>query len=188
MGLTRAQAKDIRNSLDNCKRPLYLFDDDPDGLCAFLLAYRYKKEGKGIVVKAHPYIGEPFVRKVREYEPDAIFILDIANVDQQFIDEVKLPVVWIDHHGPHKRERVSYYNPRCEKQDDNYPTTPMLYQVVSQDIWIATVGAVADWFIPPYLKEFIRQYPNILDKPSNEPGKLLFETRLGRLCSRRRAT
>src|SRR3989344_3878922 len=154
MALSKTQIAQIRDNLDNCKKPLFFFDDDQDGLCSFLQLYRYKKEGKGIIVKTTPKLGTIFVNKVQEFQPDKIFILDLAVVDQDFLDEMKVPVIWIDHHGPFNRDNVKYFNPRISSWEDNHPTSFMCHQVVEQDLWIATVGCVADWFIPPFINDF----------------------------------
>ena len=106
-------------------KPLYLFDDDPDGLCSFLQLYRHIKGGKGIIVKRTPRITEDFVRKVEEYGPDKIFVLDIVMIDQEFIDKVKTPIVWIDHHEPQERENIMYYNPRVKEKGNNIPTSKL---------------------------------------------------------------
>ena len=110
MALSKKQVAELREHLDNCKNPLFFFDDDQDGLSAFLLLYRYKREGHGIVVKTSSKLGTVFSNKVKEYNPDKVFILDIAEVAQEFIDAIKVPVVWVDHHGPFQRENVKYFN------------------------------------------------------------------------------
>ena len=94
---------------------LVLFHDDPDGLASFLLFYRDIREGIGKTIKAFPQITEQYARKVEDYGADKVFILDIALVDQEFLDVVKVPVIWIDHHPPQDRQRVQYYNPRKTK-------------------------------------------------------------------------
>ena len=181
MALSSSQIKQIREHLDNCKNPLFFFDDDQDGLCSFLQFYRYKKEGKGIIVKTTPKLGSIFVNKVQEYQPDKIFILDVAVVEQDFLDEMKVPVIWIDHHGPFKGNNVKYFNPRISKWEDNHPTSYMCYQVVGQDLWLAAIGCVADWFIPPFIKEFNKDFPNLIDKPYKVPGDIIYNTKLGHL-------
>ena len=181
MALSKIQIQQLRDHLDNCKSPLFFFDDDQDGLCSFLQLYRYKKEGKGIIVKTTPKLGTVFVRKVNEFNPDKIFILDLAVVEQDFLDEMKVPVVWIDHHGPFERNNVKYFNPRVSNQEDNHPTSFMCYQVVNQDLWIAALGCVADWFLPPFIQEFKKEFPDLLDKPYKGPGDIIYNTRLGHL-------
>ena len=95
--LPEKQINEIREELQNCKRPLFFFDDDPDGLSSFLLLYRYVREGSGVVIKTIPNIDNKFLRKVEEYQPDKIFVLDVAKIEQDFIDTVKIPIIWIDH-------------------------------------------------------------------------------------------
>ncbi|MEK6984414.1 MAG: DHH family phosphoesterase [Nanoarchaeota archaeon] len=181
MALSKIQIAQIRDNLDNCKNPLFFFDDDQDGLCSFLQFYRYKNEGRGIIVKTTPKLGSVFARKVEEYRPDKIFVLDIAVVEQDFLDEIKVPVIWIDHHAPLERDNVKYFNSRISNWEDNHPVSYMCYQTIGQDLWIATVGCVADWFLPPFLNEFKEQFPDLIDKPYRVPGDIIYATKLGHL-------
>jgi single-stranded DNA-specific DHH superfamily exonuclease len=180
-GLTQKQIKEIREEIEDCHNPLYFFHDDADGLCSFLLFYRFIKEGHGIIVKTTPKIDDRFLRKVEEYQPDKIFILDIAMVEQDFIDKAKTKIIWIDHHEPLERHNIKYYNPRLNKEGDNTPVTALCYQVVKKDLWIGAVGAIADWFIPDFTKEFSKKYPDLLPKFVNEPELAMFTTKLGDL-------
>ncbi len=179
--LGEKEIKQIREELDNCKNPLFFFHDDPDGLCSFLLLYRYIREGHGIVFKAKPGLGMNFIKNVRNYEPDKIFILDIPIVDQEFIDEAKVPVVWIDHHTPLERSKVKYFNPRVKDKDDGVPVTRICYEVVKKDMWIATVGCIGDWYIPDFFDEFKKEYKDLVKKDTKDPGDVYFETELGKL-------
>lgn len=181
MGLTEKQAAEIRDELDNCKMPLFFFHDDPDGLCSFLLLYKYVKEGKGVVVKAQPRIDEKFLRKVDEYQPDKIFIADIALVDQEFLDKMKVPVIWIDHHEPLDRTKVKYFNPRVSNPQDNIPASYLCYQVVREDLWIAMTGCIGDWYMPDFKDEFCERYPRLLSKKITNPEVALFDSELGKL-------
>lgn len=177
------QIKEIREELKYCKRPMFFFHDDPDGLCSFLLLYRYVKEGKGIIIKSSPKVDSKFLAKVEEYQPDKIFILDIAMVNQDFLDAVKVPVIWIDHHDPMDRDKVKYYNPRLENSKDNTPVSYYCYQTTQKedDLWIAICGIVGDWFMLPLSKEFSRRYPHLLPAKITKPDKVLFSTKLGEL-------
>ena len=134
MALSKIQIQQLKDHLDACKRPFFLFDDDQDGLCSFLQLYRYKGEGKGVIVKTTPKVGTVFADKILEFQPDKIFILDLADIEQDFLDEMKAPVIWIDHHGPYSRENVKYFNPRIAKWEDNHPVSFMCHQVVQQDL------------------------------------------------------
>ncbi|MFO8015760.1 MAG: DHH family phosphoesterase [Candidatus Woesearchaeota archaeon] len=174
----------IREELDNCKRPLFFFHDDADGLCSFLLFYRYKIEGKGIVVKTHPGMDSRFAKKVEEYGPDKVFILDVPVVDQEFFDkvaELNVPCFWIDHHNPAPVQHAVTFNPRKHDPDDDTCITRVCYEVVKRDIWIAMVGAIGDWQKPDYWNDFIEEYPDLLDKSIKEQKDALFASRLGEL-------
>ncbi len=181
MALSTAQIHQIRDHLDNCKNPLFFFDDDQDGVCSFLQMYRYKKEGKGIIVKTTPKLGTAFLKKVEEASPDKIFIMDLAIVEQDFLDEMKVPVIWIDHHGPFERNNVKYFNPRVSNREDNHPTSYMCHQVVQQDLWIAAIGCVADWFVPPFIADFKKKYPELIEHSYKGPGDIIFNSKLGHL-------
>lgn len=167
----------IKEELDNCKNPLFFFDDDADGLSSFLLLYRYKQEGHGIVVKAKPSLNTSFLPKVNEYDPDKIFVVDVPVVDQEFIDAAHRPVVWIDHHDPVERQGVSYFNPRSYDHKDQTCITRICYEVVKQDIWIAAVGAIADWQMPEFLPEVQQKYPGLAT--GTAVGDIYFTSRLG---------
>jgi len=178
--LTEKEIKQIQDELDNCKRPIFFFHDDPDGLASFLLLYRYIKEGKGIVLKARPKITKQFAEKAIEYGADKVFVLDIASVDQEFIDLVKIPVIWIDHHTPLERDNVKYFNSRL-RNNTNTPVSYMCYQITKQDDWIALTGCIGDWYIPDFIKTFSKKYPKLIGGAKTIED-LLFKTLIGKLC------
>ncbi|MEK6905145.1 MAG: hypothetical protein AABX24_01965, partial [Nanoarchaeota archaeon] len=84
--LNPTQVALLQEELKTAKNPLFLYDSDADGLCSFLLLYRIHREGKGIRVTNTSKIDEQFVLKVQEINPDKIFVLDIPQIDQQFVD------------------------------------------------------------------------------------------------------
>ena len=110
--IPKKKLKEMREYLQKAENPLFFYDDDPDGLCSYLLFKKFINKGKGIIVKSVPILDERFARKVKEYSPDVVFILDMPDVTQDFIDKVSVPIVWLDHHQPVKRKGVHYYNPR----------------------------------------------------------------------------
>ena len=66
MGLEKKFFEDIRKELETTSRPLYFFDDDPDGLASFLLLYRFIGEGKGVIVKAGPTLDDSYLNVVED--------------------------------------------------------------------------------------------------------------------------
>jgi len=178
--LTEKSYEQIREELKNCTKPIFFFHDDPDGLASFLLLYRYIREGKGVVVKTYPRIDNKFVKKIEEYSADKVFILDIAIVEQEFVDKVKVPVIWIDHHTPLELNNVKYFNPRT-KDNDNVPVSYLCYKVVKKNLWISAIGVIGDWFLPDFIEDFRKKYHDLLPKPIKDPGEILFNTKLGQL-------
>lgn len=171
----------IRQELDNCSRPLFFFDDDPDGLCAFLLLYRYKKEGKGVCVKSVPKLDRKFIGKVKEYEPDKVFILDVAVVTEEFVEAADVPIVWVDHHQPSDLHKVVYFNPMAHEPPSNEPTSSICYHAVMQESWIGAVGTVGDWQIPLFIDKFNEENPK-LKLAKKDPGKLLYSSKIGKIA------
>ena len=113
--LIKKEILELREHLEKSQNPLYYFDNDQDGLCSYLLLKRFYKKGNGIPVKTSP-LGKEYFRRVEEFNPDYIFILDQPTVSKEFFDlifEKNLPVVWIDHHETEKEkipENIYYYN------------------------------------------------------------------------------
>jgi single-stranded DNA-specific DHH superfamily exonuclease len=194
--ITDSELKQLKEELVSSKKPILMFDDDTDGLCSYLLLYRFLKdytdEIKGVILKTGPELdGDLFVQKVKDYDPDKVFILDKAIVSQDFIDGVHKKVIWLDHHPVLDRKNVLYFNPMKHEtpgmKEDNRPTSYWAYKVVEkdrpQDMWLAAAGIVSDWHIPEFLKEFSIKYPTLLDSKFKykNPGDIIFKTRLGLL-------
>ncbi len=127
--ITETQLKEIKKYLDESENPLFFYDDDNDGLCSYLLLRKYLGRGKGVCVRGQPMISSEFLRYVTEHMPDKIFVLDKPIIDQEFIDKVNVPIIWIDHHGPIEREGVKYYNPRIEDEKDSRSVIYWIYKI-----------------------------------------------------------
>lgn len=176
----------IREKIESSERPLFFHDDDPDGLVSFLLLYKMVKKGKGVIIKASPEIKKEYLRKVEEYGPDLIVILDKPKVCPEFVEGVRdITTIWIDHHEPQNPEGIHYFNPRIEKDSDNRPVSYFAYKINNdkKDLWLAMTGCVSDWFLPKDLKgEFIEAYPDLLSEEQDIAPKALFDSGLSVLC------
>ncbi|MBS3166209.1 DHH family phosphoesterase [Candidatus Woesearchaeota archaeon] len=172
----------LREELSTAQNPLFFYDDDGDGLCAFLLLYRMKHEGCGSILKTSSKLDASFMRKVDEYHPDKIFILDIPMVEQEFVDKAKRPIFWIDHHEPQQIQNVHYFNPKIKEPDSYIPTSRMAYQVSNnpEDLWLATVGCLFDWHMPNFIGEFIEKYPHLLSEKT-DLKTAVYEQPIGKL-------
>lgn len=189
--LTKNQVVQIKEHLEKAQNPLFLFDNDQDGLCSFLLLQRYIGRGKGVPIKSFPALTEDYFRKVEELNADYIFILDKPVVSKEFWEKVEqsnIPVIWIDHHNIDRKEIpkfVNYYNPLFNKSKTNEPVTYLCYQVTKRkkDLWIAVVGCIYDYFIPDYYKEFKKSYPDLaLSKDTENPFEIYIRSEIGRIA------
>ncbi len=178
--LPERKLEEIRNWLKKTQKPIFFFDNDADGFCSFQLLRRYVGFGEGIPVNTSE-LDMKFIGKLYRIKPDIIFITDVPKVDQEFIDNTNRPIVWIDHHEAIKLNKVYYYNPRVYNKDSYFPATYICYKTIEEDLWIAAAGCIADYLIPDYFEDFKKQFPKLADIETNDPGDILYKTRLGEL-------
>lgn len=178
--LTQKHIEEIRSKIEKSENPIFFYDDDPDGLCSFLLFMRKYQKGKGVCVKAGTKDPSIYLSKVEEYHPDAVFVFDKPFLPEEFIQKVHVPIIWIDHHPPQKIRKANYYNPLSHAPYDNRPTTYWSYQVTEEDLWIALIGIAADYEVPD--KELLEnnKYKDLLPQKLN-PENILYESNLGKL-------
>jgi hypothetical protein len=181
--LTEREIEDFRAELMHCKNPLFFFDDDMDGTASFLLLYRLIKEGRGIIVKSTPELSPVFLQNVENFGPDKVFILDKPLVSQEFIDGCKQKIFWLDHHPLQQPQKARYFNPRRENSDDNRPTSYWCYKIANkkEDLWIAMLGIVGDWYMPEFRQEFSEKYPDILPPSVKTVEEALYNSPFGKL-------
>jgi len=190
------QLQEIREQLEASQNPLFFFDNDVDGLCSFLILRRALDRGKGIAIKSFPDLKEQYLHKVEELNPDAVFILDKAEVSKEFIegvDEKGIPITWIDHHETKTDkeliEKTSYYNslPTAE------PTTYIAQKIFDrqEDQWLAMIGCIGDVYMPDFAGEFEKSSPELFNSKlsafealhSTEIGKIVRMLNFGMMDS-----
>lgn len=179
--ITEDQLKEIKKLLDESENPLFFYDDDNDGLCSYLLLRNYLGRGRGICVRGKPMVGSEFLRYVVENMPDKIFVLDKPILDQEFIDKVNVPIIWIDHHTPVERDGVKYFNPRLENEKDMRSVVYWIYKIVKKELWIAGVGCISDCMLPDFFDELKNKYKDLFGDEKT-PKDILFNTKFGELC------
>ena len=174
----------IREKLKESARPLFLFDDDADGVSSFVMMYKLAEDGKGICVKGKPIVEASYLRKIDEFSPDIVFILDKPMVEQELIDGISQEIIWLDHHPVQENKGVNYYNPRLHDNEDNRPTSYWAYQICKEDVpealWLASIGVVGDWSLA-LKEEFCKKYPDLLPCETKTAPEALFNTKLGEL-------
>jgi len=187
--LTNKQVQEIKEHLEKAQNPLFLFDNDQDGLCSYLLLQRYLGRGKGIPVKSFPGLNVDYFRRIKELDADYVFILDKPVVEKDFWDEVEkinIPIVWIDHHEIDKKlipDFVNYYNPLFNKKPTNEPVTYLCSQVndKKEDLWLGVVGCISDRFLPDFYEDFKKQYPE-LSIDSLNPFEIFYKSEIGKVA------
>lgn len=173
-----------RKMLLEAKRPLFFYDDDIDGTTAFLQLYRFGgKKGRGHIIKSTPNITMDHVRYIEESNADVIFILDVALVDREFIQHAKVPIVWVDHHGPmEEAKHVDLsINPKSYTDKFYLPTSYLAWLIAKKDMWLAMLGTVGDYGVPDFADEFAEDYPDLFPKGVKSPEGLTYTTKLGEL-------
>ena len=189
--LTNKQLAEIREHLEKAQNPIFLFDNDVDGLCSYVLLRRFIGSGKGVAVKSHPGIEVGYAKRVQELGGDYVFVLDRHSLGAEFISEIaglNLPIVWIDHHDV-PLEKNDYpllfrYNPVYGKKKSFESTTYLCYSSTNrvEDFWIALMGCIADHNLPEDVSVFTDNYPELWGKKITEPFQALYTTGIGRLA------
>ncbi len=169
----------IYELIEKSQNPLIFFDDDPDGLCSYLLIKKHFKKGHPVIVKSSPELDISYLKKVKEYSPDLVIVLDKPILPQEFIDHVNVPIVYIDHHPINDIKGVHYFNPLFKDKKDNRPVTYWCYELTKENLWIATVGTAADYSLAT-IKEFNKKFPDLC-KYDDDPKKVIYKTKLGKL-------
>lgn len=169
--LSKTQISEIRTHLEKSQNPIFFFDNDPDGLCSFLLLRRWLGRGKGVAIKSFPELDVSYFKKVEELNADYVFILDKPMVSNAFWSEIEknnIPVVWIDHHELNGEvpEFVNYYNSFVKDSKDGSVAEPVTYSCYQatrkeEDLWLAVVGCISDRFVPDFYSDFEKKYPDI---------------------------
>ncbi len=166
--LDESEIKEIRNFLENSSNPLFFFDNDADGLCSFAILQRAIQRGYGVPIKTYPDLSVQYIRKVNELSPDAIFVLDKAEISKEFIEEVysrNIPIVWIDHHPSktpeHLIQKTNYYNSgvNCE------PVTYIAQKIFNrqEDLILALIGCISDVYMPDFAEKISSDYPELFN-------------------------
>ena len=175
--------EEIREKLDKSTNPLIFFDDDADGVCSFALIYKYLQKGHGVIIKSKPEIpADPYLRKIDEYDPDLVIILDKPMAQDEFLDGINCDIIWIDHHEPVNKEQknIYYYNPVIENRYE--PTSTICWRITNANSWIAMTGTIGDWHYDKGLAEQTQKdYPDLVKKKYDKAPDILFNTKIGTL-------
>jgi len=175
--ISLAQIKKLLEKSDN---PLIFYDNDGDGLVSYCLIRRKYNKVRGVVVKGSLDLDGPYLKKIEDYKPDLVIILDKPTLEQEFVDNVNVPVIWIDHHPIVKLKGIKYFNPLFKDKKDNRPVSYWCYKLVNRDLWLAGAGVIGDWNLALFDK-VKKKYPNLFKCKVTNPGDVIYNCRFGEL-------
>jgi single-stranded DNA-specific DHH superfamily exonuclease len=187
--LTKKEVKSLQEHLKKAKNPIFFFDNDPDGLCSFVILKRYLGRGMGIVLrktKSSPAeLNKDYFKKVEENNADYIFVLDKPVIEQEFIDlaeEKNIPLVHLDHHNvPHPKYK-NYYNP-FHSAGTIEPTCYLCYKLAENKEYqgITAVGCLTEVYLPDFMQEYGKANKDLVDFDYKSALDILYNTQLGKI-------
>jgi single-stranded DNA-specific DHH superfamily exonuclease len=192
---TEKQTEEIKEHLEKAQNPLFYYDNDADGLCAFLILRRALGKGKGVAIRSYPELNGSYAKKAQELNADYVFVLDKPVIAKDFVEEIDklgLPLVWIDHHDMPKHdfesdfENLCIYNVARNKGKDksDEPVTYLAYEIAKrkEDLWLAVAGCISDHYLPKFVSEFEGHYKEFWAKNVKKPFDALYRTEIGRIA------
>jgi single-stranded DNA-specific DHH superfamily exonuclease len=184
--LTSEQLEEIKEHLERAQNPLFLYDNDTDGLCAYLILKKEIQRGKGIAIKSFPNLSEQYLARVDEFKSDYVFVLDYSLISEEFANgliERNIPLVIIDHHEIIKKDHLENKADIYNTFPSSEPTTYICYKIFERKInqWIAIIGCTSDVYKPDFSKEFAKENPEIY-KSNLTAFEILYETDIGKIA------
>ncbi|HLC31111.1 MAG TPA: DHH family phosphoesterase [Candidatus Nanoarchaeia archaeon] len=185
--ISEEDLEELRGRLQGLQNPVFLFDNDCDGLCSYLLLRRWLGRGKGIAIRSYPDLGAQYVQKVAGFKADGVVVLDKPVLSETFLSgiaEIGIPLLVIDHHAQSISEdhRLSLYNPLLGTKKSDEPVTYWCYQLTGKkDGWIALLGCISDHYLPPFAAEVGARHPELWGKVK-DVGEAYFSTGFGEIA------
>lgn len=183
------QVSELKDHLERAQNPVFLYDNDGDGFCSFMLLKRYLGRGKGIAVRSHPDIDVGYAAKAKLLGADYLFVLDRPFLGDKFLAEISelgIQLVWIDHHDvlieSNLPDWVHVFNP-ARGHGTSEPVTALVYSLTKrkEDSWIAVAGCISDNHLPSFYKTFEKEYPD-LSADVKIPFDVYYKTGIGRIA------
>ncbi|VVB79999.1 DHHA1 domain protein [uncultured archaeon] len=184
--LSKDQLKEIREHLERAQNPLFLYDNDADGLCSYLILKRELQRGKGVAIKSFPNLSIQYLARVEEFNSDYVFVLDCSEISREFIEglqEKNIPLVIIDHHESSDQKYLKENAEIFSTFPSSEPTTYICQKIYERKAsqWIALIGCISDVFKPDFAEEFAEENPEIYNS-SLTPFETLYKTELGKIA------
>ncbi|MFT4250712.1 MAG: DHH family phosphoesterase [Candidatus Woesearchaeota archaeon] len=175
----------LKETITKTSRPIVFFDDDADGLVSYLLVKQANTEAIGYRAARGPELTHHFIGFVNKHSPDAVLILDKPLLSEEFVQAVKTPTLWLDHHDKEayknlqQYQHLTYINPSVNEEKDHRPTSYWVYEATKGPLWLAAAGAISDWD-ETLIQELRAQHPELLQEAQTIP-EILYTTPLGEI-------
>lgn len=192
--LSQESLDDIRTRLEGASCPVFLFDNDADGLCSYVIARRALGKGKGIPVRSYPELDVGYCEQALILGADMVVVLDkpfISEASIRLLQERSIPLLILDHHVVEKTyspEIGSYpleYNPALLEGSERStePVSYLMYCALGrkEDLWLMIAGCIADHYLPVEWEVFSVHYPALGGKVQS-PFHAYYLTPLGTLA------
>ncbi len=185
--LSKEEILEIREKLENARHPVFLYDNDADGLCSFLILRRWLGRGEGIAVRSYPELGENYIIQAGKLNADLIVVLDKPVIASAFVEKAKeanLEILIIDHHiTEYNFSGVSIYNPALYGRGSE-PVSFLAYQIAGrkEDSWLAVIGCIADRYLPGFADDFAKEHGELWKKGVKEAFEAYFTTEIGKIA------
>jgi single-stranded DNA-specific DHH superfamily exonuclease len=134
-----------------------VYGHDCDTICSAIIIFKLIEKLVGVksqlvISDLNFAITSYVVTKIKKLRPDYIISVDIAEIDQKILSELKNigKVLVIDHHIPKDYKGITYANPRLYDVNVYLPASYIVYKLYealsnANDIsWISAVGVLAD--------------------------------------------
>lgn len=180
--LSKEELTQLREILEKSQNPLFLFDNDGDGLCSFMILKKSLDRGKGFLIKSFPELSVDYIRKADEFNSDLIVVLDYGLISKEFIEsaqEKNLEIVVIDHHDVPKIPETSFFTSYPTKEPTSYICQKIFNQKKTE--WLSLIGCISDVYLPEFHENVTKDFPE-LTNGKTDPLDMLFATEIGKIA------
>ncbi|MEM4181545.1 MAG: DHH family phosphoesterase [Candidatus Pacearchaeota archaeon] len=149
----------LKKLLESSTNPLFLFDNDPDGICSTAILLRNIKKGKGLVLKSIDKISEKFQKKILSNYPSDVFIIDKPIKDEDFfykLSSKSINVICIDHHEQKEIAYCLYFNSYPSSEPTSYITQKVFDSEETR--FLSLIGCISDFYIPDFFEDEAKKY------------------------------
>ncbi|MEM4719556.1 MAG: DHH family phosphoesterase [Candidatus Pacearchaeota archaeon] len=180
--ISEKKLKELKNLIINSKNPVFLFDNDPDGICSAAILLRNIRKGNFFVLKSIDKLNKKIKKKILSLCPSEIFFLDKPFYEEKFIGKIKerkIKIIFIDHHEQKIKDREClYFNSYPSSEPVSYITQKIFNS--KDTIFLSLIGCISDVFLPEFFYKEKEKYPELFNQ-SNKPLDIIYSSNFGKI-------